>query len=271
MREPEPILTAQLFAPLDERLIALLRGLSSDEWQASTAAGAWKVKDLAAHLLDTTMRRVASWRDGWSVRLDVSRGLGPAINDLNREWVAAAQRFSPPILIEMLELYGREMARLAESLDPFTPSLGVSWAGQETSPMWFDLARELTEKWHHQQQIRDATDRPPLYDAELFKPVIETFSWGLPHAYRDVDAPHGTTVVIRITHEGEGAWSLVRDRTRWLLYKDVAGRATTTIAMRGDIAWRLFTKGLRRENVVADVEGDPRYAEALFQMVAIVA
>lgn len=271
MREPEPILTASLFAPLNERLIALLRGLRDEEWSAPTAAGAWTVKDVAAHLLDTTMRRVASWRDRWLVRPPDGAVLGVWINDMNREWVTAARRISGPMLADMLETWGAEMARLAESLDPYRSSMGVSWAGQETSPLWFDLARELTEKWHHQQQIRDATRRPPLYEKQFFAPVIATFMWGLPHAYRDVDAPVGTTLVLHVTHEGEGAWSLVRDRGRWLLYEGVAPRATTNIAMRGDVAWRLFTKGLRREAAAAAIEGDRRLAEPLFAMLCIVA
>jgi len=271
MHEPEPILTADLFAPLNERLVAVLRGLRDDEWLAPTNAGTWTVKDVAAHLLDTTLRRVASWRDSWSVRPPDGASLGPWINDMNREWVDAMRRVSGRILTDMLERWGAEMAQIAESLDPYRSSIGVSWAGQETSPLWFDLARELTEKWHHQQQIRDATKRPPLYDKQFFGPVMATFAWGLPHAYRDVDAPVGTTVVFQVMQEAEGTWSIVRERARWMLYEGAAPRPTTTIAMRGDIAWRLFTKGLRRGSAAADVEGDPRYAEALFRMLCIVA
>lgn len=270
MREPEPILTASLFAPLNERLIALLRELSADDWAAPTTAGAWTVKDVASHLLDTTLRRVAFWRDGWSIRPPEGEPLGAWINELNREWIAATRRLSGPMITDMLETWGAEMARLAETLDPYRSSLGVSWAGQETSPLWFDLARELTEKWHHQQQVRDATNRPPLYERQLFAPVIATFVWGLPHAYRDVDAPVGSTVVFNVTNEGEGTWSILRERSRWMLYEGNPPHATTTITMRGDVAWRLFTKGLRRGSAQASVDGDPQLAEALFRMLCIV-
>jgi uncharacterized protein (TIGR03083 family) len=270
MREPEPILTAHLFAPINDELVALLRGLSAEEWLAPTVAGAWTVKDVVAHLLDTTLRRVCRWRDEWSPRPPDGMSLVAFVNEMNREWNAAARRLSPRLLTDLTETWGGEMARVAESLDPFRSSLGVSWAGQETSPLWLDLARELTEKWHHQQQIRDATGRPPLYDPKFFRPVMETFAWGLPHAYRDCEAPHGTTVVVRITSEGEGTWSLLREHSRWLLYSGAAPRATTTVTLRGDVAWRLFTKGLRRSHARAEIDGDPRYAEPLFAMVTIV-
>jgi hypothetical protein len=52
-------------------------------------------------------------------------------------------------------------ARFHKSLDPLAPAaFAVSWAGEETSSNWFDTARELTERWHHQQQIRLATIGP---------------------------------------------------------------------------------------------------------------
>ena len=36
----------------------------------------------------------------------------------------------------------------------------VAWAGESESENWFDVARDYTERWHHQQQIRDAVGRP---------------------------------------------------------------------------------------------------------------
>src|SRR6185436_6869888 len=78
----KPILVADLFAPLNEELVALLRSLTPDEWKAPTVAGAWTVKDVAAHLLDTALRRLA-WRDAHTMP-------GPfEPNRVNREWIDA--------------------------------------------------------------------------------------------------------------------------------------------------------------------------------------
>src|SRR3990170_4384967 len=49
MRAPGRVATSHLFAPLHDELIALLRDLSPDEWNAPTAAGDWTVHDVAAH------------------------------------------------------------------------------------------------------------------------------------------------------------------------------------------------------------------------------
>ncbi len=55
-RQPfQPIFTAHLFPGLEAKLIELLRGLSPEDWQKQTLATKWKVKDVAAHLLDAQM------------------------------------------------------------------------------------------------------------------------------------------------------------------------------------------------------------------------
>ena len=66
--------------------------------------------------------------------------------------------------------------------------VSVAWAGEKHSINWFHIAREFTEKWHHQQQIRDAVGKPGIMTKEFFYPVMDTFMRGMPHRYRDVQA-----------------------------------------------------------------------------------
>jgi len=189
---------------------------------------------------------------------------------MNGQWVSAAQRLSPRILVDMLETYGGEMAEYMMSLDACAPAdWSVSWAGETTSPNWFDTARELTERWHHQQQIRDAARRPPLYDLRYFKPVIDTFLRVLPYAYRNAAAADGTRVLIDVRDVTWG--SIVRGCGNWSLDADSNG-ADTTVSMSGDTAWRLFTKGLARDEArrQSEIRGDAALAEPLFSTIAIV-
>ena len=268
MRAPEPVLTSHLFAPLNRELIALLRGLSPEEWSAPTVAGLWTVKDVAAHLLDTALRRLSKHRDGHVPPSAGFRNVSELVNGLNAEGVAFARRHSPRVLTDLLEDAGDQQAGFFATLDPFGEAMwGVSWAGESQSQNWLDVARELTERWHHQQQIRDATRRPPLYDIYLGA-VIATFVRALPFTYRDVVAPPGTAVVFRSTED----WSLVREE-EWRLYSGIAPSPAATITMPGDTAWRLFTKGLTREEARSrtSVEGDARLGEVLFGTIAIVA
>lgn len=258
MRTPEPVLVAHLFAPLHEELLALLRGLSDDDWNARTVAGEWTVKDVTAHLLDTCLRRLSIHRDGYvpSGPFDVHRA--------NATGVAFARSLSPRMLIDQHERYGAQVASFLASLDPFAPAKwGVSWAGEDESPMWFDVARELTERWHHQQQIRDATGRPPLYDVYL-APVLETFVRALPFTYRDVDAAEGTNVVVRID---DAAWTVAREASAWRLYSEAAPSPSAQITLTGDAAWRIFTR--QKIDPKARIEGDSRLAEPVLRMVSV--
>ncbi|HEX6639780.1 MAG TPA: maleylpyruvate isomerase N-terminal domain-containing protein, partial [Thermoanaerobaculia bacterium] len=122
MRKPEPILVAPLFAPIHDELMSLLRSLTAEEWLAPTAAGVWTVRDVAAHLLDTGMRRLAMHRDGYAPPLPpeaFANGLAAFVNGMNASGVAYAQRFSPALLIDLHERYGAQLAEFLASLDPF--------------------------------------------------------------------------------------------------------------------------------------------------------
>jgi uncharacterized protein (TIGR03083 family) len=251
MRAPQPILTTHLFAPLNAELVALLTSLSPDEWNAPTVAGAWTVKDVTAHLTDTVLRRLSLHRDGHFRP-------GPFDpNAANHEWIVAAQRLSPAVMIDLLDRYGTQQAAFFETLDPFAPAKwGVSWAGEEESENWFDVARELTERWHHQQQIRDATGRPPLYDTYL-APVIATFVRALPFTYRGVDA----TIVLRID---EQSWSLVGRK----LFEGEADEFAMRVTMSGDRAWRVFTR--QKIDAGAVIEGDAALARPLLSMTSVI-
>jgi uncharacterized protein (TIGR03083 family) len=257
LKATEPILTAHLFAPLNDELVALLRGLSVDEWNAPTVAGAWTVKDIAAHLLDTTLRRLSMHRDAYMPPPREITSISALVNDLNAEGVSYARRLSPDMLVDLHERYGAQLAEFFATLDPFADAKwSVSWAGEEQSPMWFDVARELTEKWHHQQQIRDAVGRAPLYERYL-APVIATFVRALPFTYRDVDA----SVVVRID---DAVWSLVQGT----LYEGEAETADVRVTLTGDRAWRLFTR--QKIDAQAVIEGDARYAAPLLGMTSII-
>ena len=85
VRAPEPILCAHLLQKVDGQLIDLLRALTPGEWELQTVAPAWKVRDVAAHLLDTVLRKLSLVRDSWQVEAvtisspqDLSRAGEPA-------------------------------------------------------------------------------------------------------------------------------------------------------------------------------------------------
>ena len=103
----KPILTAHLLPIVEARLLELLRSLSADDWEKPTIAPAWKVKDVAAHLLDTQLRKLSLVRDGYAAgpppRFASRDEFLAFINGLNRDGVEMYRRLSPAVLISMME------------------------------------------------------------------------------------------------------------------------------------------------------------------------
>ena len=272
---PEPILCAHLLRQVDAKLLDLLAALRPDEWDLPTVAPEWKVRDVAAHLLDTALRKLSMVRDAWFAEQPAIRSqeeLAAFINRLNRDGVTVLRRLSPAVLISLMKLACGDNADFHESLDPFAPAaFAVSWAGEERSLNWFDTARELTERWHHQQQIRHATGRPGIMIPELYHPVLDCFLRGLPYGFRRVDAAPGSMVRAEVSGECGGVWQVRRQAAGWVLVRPVNEWAARIVVPQ-EIAWRVFTKGIRRDEAEQQVrvEGDRRLALQVLNFTAIV-
>jgi uncharacterized protein (TIGR03083 family) len=273
---PEPILCAHLLRRVDGKLIDLLSSLTPEEWDLQTAAPLWKVRDVAAHLLDTALRKLSMARDSCyveTVNIRSPQDLIALVNRSNRQGVTVYHRLSPRILIDMMKEACEQSARFHESLDPFAAAaFPVSWAGEASSLNWFDTARELTERWHHQQQIRLATNRPGIMTPDLCHPVLDCFVRGLPHAYRHVAAPIGTSLLLEISGECGGRWVLARRSTGWGLAKWFEGEFASRVRMPQELAWRVFTKGVDRDSARAqiEIEGNRDLGEPVLQLTAVV-
>jgi uncharacterized protein (TIGR03083 family) len=272
-----PVLTAHLFPELDGALISLLQSLEPDDWRRPTIVPRWTVHHIVAHLLDTALRRLSLCRDGWSVGgepIRSNRDLVDFINRLNAEGVATLGRYSPAMLTALTELVTPQLAAYLQSLDPMARApFAVSWAGESDSLNWFDIARELTERWHHQQQIRLATDRPGIMTPRLYGPVLDTFMRALPHAYRETPANDGTVIEIAVPGDCGGRWRLLHRSKQWALASitpDV--HVHTHVTIPDDLAWRLLTKGASEAEARARVTiaGDTRLGAVMFNVLAIV-
>ena len=274
MHEPEPVLTVDLFPKERQLLLDLLADLSDEEWSRPTVCAGWSVKDIALHVLGDDIGVLSRKRDGHSSatqQLDSWEELVAFLNDWNERWVASARRISAPLLLEMLRRTGDDLNQYFGARDMNALGGTAGGEGQEPAPVWLDVAREYTERFLHQQQIRDAVKGPGAKSRELFAPVLATFVYALPQTYRDVDADEGTHIRLTIDGESGGTWSVLRQRDRWKLYVDVEGRPDASVRIDQESAWRLFTKGIDKSESGAKVEGDRALGERLLDTVSIIA
>jgi len=274
MNHPDEIIVVDRFAPLRIHLLGLLDDLGEDDWARPTAAPRWSVKDVAAHLLGGDVAILSGKRDRFHIpqRIENNHQLIELVDRLNAEWVLAARRMSPRLLRELLSFTGPEVEACFASLDPNAMGGAVSWAGPEPAPVWFDLAREFTERWHHQQQIRDATGHPPLYDPYFLAPVLDTFVRALPYAYRNAAAPLETSVRFEISGDAGGVWFVSKGEEGWTLLLNPASEPAANVVIPQDVAWRLFTKGMDGEKArsLAMIGGNADLAAPIFATTAII-
>ncbi len=276
MQKPTPILVVDRFPALLDSLLDLLHSLSKSDWERPTVAAGWSVRDIALHLLGDDIGYLSAKRDGFR------KSFGPLkswaelvawVNERNGQWVEATRRTSPTLVCDLLRFTGDQFNAFIRTLDPMAMGGAVSWAGPEPAPVWLDLAREFTERWHHQQHIREAAGKPGAMEPFFLSPVLSAFLYALPYTYRDVDAPGGTCVTLTIRGDAGGSWSVSREAGSWQLYTGRPADPQAEVTLPQDSAWRLFTKGISKEEARAQAQmsGDPRLAEQMLETVSIIA
>jgi uncharacterized protein (TIGR03083 family) len=270
--------TIELFSQLDGLLIDVLKSLKESDWDLPTLAPKWQVKDLVAHLLDGNLRALSMLRDGYfgdkPGEIDSYTDLLAYLNKLNEDWVKSMTRLSPKVLIDLLESSGKEYILFLKSLNPEnTSKFSVAWAGESESKNWFHIAREYTEKWHHQQQIRWAIGATePLYTFELYHPYLETSMRALPHHYRNTQAENGDVIEFNVEHFG--SWFLVYLDEKWILSNQESKKPICKTIIPKDLAWRIFTKGIKPDvakNLIHFEGPSPHLGEQILDMLAVMA
>ncbi len=278
MKKPENIDFVALMPELDQLLFKLLEGLSAEDWGQQTISPKWKVKDVAVHLLDGNLRTLSMLRDKYygekPENINSFEDLIDFLNRLNADWVKATKRLSPKVIIDLLKSSGKEYCDYLATLDLNDKAgFSVAWAGENESKNWFHIAREYTEKWHHQQQIRLAVgDEQELLEEKWYLPYLDTSVRALPHHYRNVEGKEVDLVKFTFLGKTEKSWFLYYDNG-WELLSSTNQEPSSEVKIRDSYAWKIFTKGIKREEAIENSEiiGDKKLGEKIFDMIAVMA
>lgn len=263
---------------LDKKLIELLQSLDKDDWSKQTVAKLWTVKDVVAHLLDGNIRILSGLRDRHKTNtpaINSYQDLLEYLNRLNAEWVLAMKRVSPEMLIELLQHTGEPFYKYYAALDPNEKAeFPVAWAGEEESTNLMHIAREYTEKFIHQQQIRDAVGKQGIMTKEFYLSFLDVCMYALPYTLRNTTAEKGSIVKMKITGEVSGEWLIVYNGNDWERINYVPSiTPSTEISIDAYASWKLFSKSLRPKDLKGkiNISGNQELGKVAVEMVSFMA
>jgi uncharacterized protein (TIGR03083 family) len=269
-----PLDARPFFARSRSELIDLLDTLAPDEWHRPTAAAPWTVHDVVAHLLGDDVGRISRARDQYVApggRADES--LPQLVHRLNDEWVRATARISPRLLVDLLRTTTPQVMGYWQEADLAAQGPAVSWAGLGEAPVWLDCARDFTEDWVHQQQIRQAVGQDSPDEPDVLHAVLETFLRAVPYTL-DHHAPEpGTAGRLAVTVPGAagGTWTWRRADGGWV-WTHPSSQAATSITLDADDLWKLCVRMIEPAEAAtrAIVRGDAGLALAALRTVSII-
>jgi uncharacterized protein (TIGR03083 family) len=273
---PEP---PRAFAPLfrleRSRLLEMLADLGVSDWDRPTPCPGWSVLGLVSHLLGDDLSFLAWQRDDHHGTLapdGVDEGGFIAwLDEWQAEWVHAARRLSPRLVVELLGWVGDQVVETVAAQDPSARTATVTWADVDPVPVWLDQVRELSERWIHRQQLLQALGHASDLRPDLAEPVLDGLRWAYPYRLDAIHRATRTSVTISVIGpEVQARWDLVSAGETWEFQPGHAGPCAE-LRMTTEQAWRLLTNNFDRDlhGQLAAV-GDPEIIGVLRRTRAII-
>jgi uncharacterized protein (TIGR03083 family) len=268
-----PADTLDLFDGERTLLVDLLDGLEADDWRRPSPCPGWSVLGLASHLVGDDLSLLARLRDGYVGTVAPAGASADEfiawLDELQNEWVHAARRLSPQLVVQLLRWAGPQLVEALGSRDPTEQTASVSWAGDAPAPVWLDQVRELSEYWIHRQQLRWAVGLGTDLDGTLGA-ILDGFKWAYPCRLGGLGEA-GDTVTIEINGEVMATWILVAREAGWEFSEQPTTRVVATMQLDTDQAWRLLTNNLPPdEQIAVEARGDASIVRALMRTRAII-
>ena len=263
-----PADVAALFQAERAALLRLLAELGPDDWDRRTPCPAWDVLELCCHLVGDDLSLLARHRDGHAGTTPPDGATEAEfhswLDELQQEWVRAARRLSPRLVVDLLAWSGPQLVELQASQDPRRRTASVTWAGPNPVPVWLDHVRELSEYWIHRQQLLQALGRPSDLQPTTARVLLDGLCWAYPHRLAPVPAEEGDTVSIEVTGPVTATWLLVSDGDGWDFRPEPGPQLVARLAVTTEQAWRLLTNNLTAaEQHQLDVSGRPEIVAVL--------
>lgn len=276
MEELEIIDVRHLFKDITNKLINMVQDFEITDWESATCYPNWKVKHIVSHLIQTALGRLSHQRDLYHndnrFSTMIFTKLVKKVHDSNERWKKLFDDISPRLLLDLLFIIENQLAHFLSQQDLNVEAFyAVAWAGEKISKNWFDIAREFTERWHHQQQIREAVGAETIAVKEYLTPVIDTLIRATPFWYKSIKAEINTKIGIIIAGDSGGKWTLTKIDNNWRLAEGLDDKINETIEMNDDTAWRFLTRSISKEKAIDKIifSNDNEMCKQFFNVKAI--
>jgi uncharacterized protein (TIGR03083 family) len=195
MTETEPLI--DILATVWSSITAVCDGLPDDAWNTPTDCPGWTVKHNVAHMIGT--ERMLRGEQPPPAEIGDAPHVRNDIGTFNEQWVEH-YRYHPgsvvlAAFVTVTNLRLEELRALpAEEWDKegFTP--------EGPGPYRQFMAIRAFDCWYHEQDIREALDRPGDLEGAVADHAIRRIDRGLPFVVgKKAAAPQGTTVVFDVT------------------------------------------------------------------------
>jgi uncharacterized protein (TIGR03083 family) len=172
--------------------------LTAEQWQRPTDCPGWSVKDQVAHMIGTEMMLLGE--DPPLAEIGHAPHVRNDVGKFNEQWVVLYRnRTGSDTLADFRRVTGRRLDALralpAEKWDEegFTP--------EGPGPYRQFMAIRVFDCWYHDQDIREALDRPGFLEGEVADLALGRIpTKALPYVVgKKASAPQGATVVFDVT------------------------------------------------------------------------
>ena len=201
MSEPAPVRDDVVPQLIDEwaAIDALLSSLRPEDWRRPTPLPGWDVQDTVAHIIGT--EAMLAGDEMPTVATDV-KALSHVRNDIaaaNEVWVESLRGTDPAAVLDRFRsVTSRRAAALAAmTQDDFD---APSWTPVGKSTYGRFMQIRLFDCWLHEQDIRDAVDRPGHENGAAAEASVDEIERALGFVVgKRAAAPDGAAVTIELT------------------------------------------------------------------------
>jgi uncharacterized protein (TIGR03083 family) len=194
----EPLIA--LFEDVWGDIVSLCDGLTDEQWALPTDCPGWSVQDNVAHMIGT--ERMLLGEEPEAAPVDDAPHVRNDIGKANEQWIASYRALSgKEVLDEFRAVTQRRLDALRAMSTADWDREGFTPEGP--GPYRLFMAIRVFDCWYHDQDIREALDRPGYLDGPVADLSIARIPpKGLPYVVgKKAGAPPGSTVMFDVAGE----------------------------------------------------------------------